>query len=137
MKCENCGTQIKEEDKFCYNCGKRLATSETNGTVRLWLIPIVLIVLFMLSILDLPYGFYAILRLVVFYLSLWFALLNYLAKGDLSFSSIFSVVIAIIWNPFIPVHLDKEVWVNLDIIAIIVELIMLISSYILCKKHEM
>ena len=101
---------------------------------KLWKIPIVLIALFAVSVFDLPYGFYTFLRIVVFILSLLFALCYYCCQERLSLFSVISIVIAIFWNPIMPIYLDKETWVCLDIIAAVLEIVMFIFSYKLWRK---
>lgn len=65
-----------------------------------------------------PYGYYTLLRLVVCGTSLFIAYKAY------EFSRIVWVYImgfiALLFNPVIPVHLDKEIWVVIDVIVAIV-----------------
>ena len=65
---------------------------------------------------DLPYGYYTFLRLVVFIGS---ALAAYAAlSGSMQRTWVWAFgLIAITFNPVIPVHLSKEVWTVLDIAA--------------------
>ena len=107
-----------------------------NDKTKLWLIPLTLMALFFISIFDLPYGFYTFFRIVVFALSLFFGLVYYGLKGNISFISILSFLIAVLWNPIIPVYLDEDTWVTLDIVAIFLEAIMIYPSYKLWKNTD-
>lgn len=104
-----------------------------NKETKFWLIPIVLIALFFISIFDLPYGFYTFLRIAVCILSLIFVFFCYTYDCRIEFL-IPSVLVAILWNPILPVYLDKETWVIFDVIAIVVEGILAIFSYKLWKE---
>ena len=104
--------------------------------VKFWKIPMVLIAVFLFSIFDLPSEFYAIMRLVVFTLSIPFAYFYIRCKDEVTFLSGSAIVIAILWNPFLPIYLQKEVWIFLDIFAASLEFCMLESSYALWKETE-
>lgn len=110
------------------------STSEGENPLNIWKIPMALIVLFFISMFDLPYGFYTFLRIIVCLFSITFAFSYYCFNNGLSFVSITAIAIAILWNPIIPASFDKETWVCLDIIAIVLEAIMLFSSYRIVKK---
>lgn len=106
-----------------------------EDSMRFWILPLILMALFAVSIFDLPYGFYTFLRIVVTALSLWFLFCCYNYVGEFKPIFIPVVVMAILWNPIIPIYLDKDTWVILDIIALIVCFIMLIYSHRLCVKE--
>lgn len=127
------------EHSFFYEGVCNMNTTQNNDNkndemINFWYIPITLIFLFAISIFNLPYGFYTFLRIITFGLSLLFAFAYYCCKGRLSFISCAAIAIAILWNPIIPIYLDKETWVRLDIIGCVIELIMLICSYKICKE---
>ena len=134
MRCPRCDFNVSDKAKFCTKCGYKIASNE-NDTIGFWKIPIVLIILFFISIFDLPYGFYTFLRIAVCFFSVVFALFYY-SEADISFAPITSIAIAILWNPVKPVTLTKEAWVRLDMIAIVLETIMLFLSYRICKKSN-
>ena len=136
MRCPRCGFNASDQAKFCNKCGYKLISNNENDIIGFWKIPIVLMILFFISIFDLPYGFYEFLRIAVCFFSIVFALFYYLCEGNLSFVSITSIVIALLWNPVKPVTLDKGTWVHLDMIAIVLEAIMLFMSYRICKKSN-
>jgi len=69
-----------------------------------------------LAILPLPYGYYTFLRLAVTGIS---AYLAYLQKENKDKSFYLLIAIAILFNPLIPIHLPREVWIPIDIILAI------------------
>jgi len=71
-------------------------------------------ILLFLAFLELPYGYYTLLRLVVTGVSLY-AAFGLLEKGSVNFWVM--LAIAVLFNPLIPVHLSKEIWVPIDIIV--------------------
>lgn len=78
------------------------------------------------------YGFFTILRFVVFFSTAYVA---YLAYQEQKEGWVWLIgAVAILFNPFIPVYLTREVWVVIDfILAIFLSL----SIFVLkIKKHE-
>ena len=69
-----------------------------------------------LAILPLPYGYYTFLRLAVTGIS---AYLAYLRKDNKDKSFYVLIAIAILFNPLIPIHFPREVWMPIDIILAI------------------
>ena len=98
----------------------------------LFYIPLVMAILFFISIFDLPYEFYTIFRFIIFFLSFMYAFRCYMVTKNLVLI-IASVIIGIIWNPILPIYLDKETWVVLDVIGLIVTGTQAIVTY---KKNE-
>lgn len=90
-------------------------------------------ILLLLCIGDLPIGYYTLVRIVVT-IGAVCILLNEPGK-DLNFWRVAFGLIAIIFNPVIPVYLhDKAIWLPIDIIAaalFIIKLLILKST-----KHE-
>ena len=84
--------------------------------------PSILIAFFLLlAVLELPYGFYTFLRLVVCIYSVLVAVLAF--KQDKGIWIIPLVLIALLFNPLIPVYFEKEIWIVLDIIVAVFFLI--------------
>lgn len=65
-----------------------------------------------------PYGYYTLLRLVVCGTSLFIAYKAY--EFNRKVWMYVMGFIALLFNPVIPVHLDKEIWVVIDVIVAIV-----------------
>jgi len=78
-----------------------------------WLVPAVLLIV---AIFPLPYGYYTFLRVVVCGTAIFVAWRSY--NNSSSFirsSSAFWALVAVLFNPFIPVHLTKSIWVVIDL----------------------
>lgn len=74
-------------------------------------------VMLLIAILPLPYRYYTLLRWVVCFsaiFSTWIA--NKLGKKSWLF---LMAIIALFFNPLIPIHLDKGTWVLIDFIVAI------------------
>jgi uncharacterized membrane protein YesL len=70
-----------------------------------------------------PYGYYTLLRLVVFVTSCLIAIAAYRMQQQGWVVGI--GIIALLFNPFIPVHLDKSTWRILDFIVAFIFAILL------------
>ena len=62
---------------------------------------------------PLPYGYYMLLRLVVTIVFAWAAYATYERKEEVLPWVL--GVIALLFNPLIPIHLPKEVWMIVDV----------------------
>ena len=71
----------------------------------------------LLAIADLPYGYYTILRIIVTIVAGITAFIA--SEQDNEIWMILFGAIAILFNPIIPIYLDKEIWVVIDIIVAI------------------
>ncbi len=69
----------------------------------------------LLGILDFPYAYYTLLRIVVTVVSA-FAAYNAVENDQQPWMIIFGAV-AILFNPIIPIYLNKEIWVVIDVIV--------------------
>lgn len=78
-------------------------------------ISIALGVLILLAIFPLPYGYYTFLRLTVFIGGLFLAYCFY-QRRNVSLVLIL-VSIVILFNPFIPIYLTREIWLAIDLIC--------------------
>lgn len=78
-----------------------------------WIAPIVIMVI---GLLPMPYGFYSLSRIVVCACSVYFAF-QLFKKEDMTFVWVFGFL-AVLYNPIIPVHLyDKEIWIVINIVT--------------------
>lgn len=77
-----------------------------------------------------PYGYYILLRWVVALSALFLLWLAYESKK--TFWLFIMGIVAILFNPIIPVHLEKETWVVIDVIVAILFLV----SIFKIKSHE-
>ena len=69
-----------------------------------------------LAILPLPYGYYTFLRIAITGISVYLA---YLQKHNKDRRFYILVAIAILFNPIIPIHFPREIWMPIDIILAI------------------
>jgi len=64
---------------------------------------------------GLPYGYYALLRLVVCGTGAYIAFFSYQKqKKNIMYAAGF---IAVLYNPFIPIHLSRETWVIINFVT--------------------
>ena len=89
---------------------------------------IIAIILLLVAIGDLPYGFYTLLRFIVCGVAAYGALISNELEKDI-WTWIFGII-AILFNPLIPIHLDKGIWTIIDIIVAAI----LLSSLFLIRK---
>lgn len=71
-----------------------------------------------LGIADMPIGYYTFLRIYLTGIAAYLAFHEFGKKDEVSGSVILFGIIALLFNPFIPVYLhDKEVWSVIDFIT--------------------
>lgn len=79
------------------------------------------------ALLDIwPYGFFTILRFVVFMTSAYVAWMAYEARKE-KWVWVFGFL-AVLFNPFIVIHLNREIW---NVIDFIVGVFMIVSVFML------
>lgn len=77
-------------------------------------------VMLLLTFLDWPYGYYTLLRIVVTGIAIYYAYYLYEIVKERNFWFWSLVIIAIFFNPIIPIHLyDKTIWGVIDVIVAI------------------
>ena len=145
IRCQECNKKISDKAPHCPYCGidTSLFEKESTGTdkkdsvknnvAKLYFIPLALAILLFVSACDLPYGFYTFARIAVFFGSAIFMIWYFSITDSFSVICCLSILIAIIWNPFIPIYMSKDAWVSFDIIAAIIEIIMFIFGIIKSK----
>ncbi|MFA5935063.1 MAG: DUF6804 family protein [Candidatus Paceibacterota bacterium] len=79
------------------------------------LIKIVCSVLLLIALLNNPYGYYQILRWVITGFSVYLAY-SYFQSNNKKYGWIFTIV-AILFNPILPLFFSKDIWQILDIIT--------------------
>jgi len=75
-------------------------------------------VMLLVAILDLPYGYYTLLRWIVTASAIF--LVWVASKLERKFWLFSMGIVAILFNPIAPIYLDKETWVVIDFIVAIV-----------------
>ena len=78
-----------------------------------------------------PYGFFTLLRFIVFAISAYVARMSYEAKKE-KWVWIFGFL-AVLFNPFIVIHFNRETW---SVIDLIVGIFMIISVFVLKLEHK-
>lgn len=70
------------------------------------------------AVLDLPYFYYQLLRIASVILLPVFAFnCCMISNKILDIVTIFSAIILILFNPFLPIYMDKDTWVVFDILS--------------------
>ena len=84
----------------------------------LFLIPAAML---LLALADMPSGYYVFMRIVVCFACAVVACSSYKRDDSLNGSAIVFGLMAILFNPIIPVYLyDREIWMPIDIIGAII-----------------
>lgn len=107
-----------------------------NETPKFFLLPLFIAVILFISIAELPYAFYTFMRIVVPLLSVIYLFFAYMQEEKFSLMLIPNIIIAILWNPVLPVYHDKDTWVIIDIVFGLCQLGMAFYSYHLEKKFK-
>ncbi len=79
---------------------------------------LITIVMLLIALLPMPYGYYTLVRICVCVLSSFLAYKTWQEKINL-WMWIF-IIIAILFNPIIPIYLSRELWAVIDIVVAIV-----------------
>ena len=87
-------------------------------------------VMALVAIADLPYGYYTLMRLVVCATAVF--VLVVAARGGQMWAVWVYSIIALLFNPVVPVHLTKGLWQPLDFIA---GAVLIIAAIFVHRKH--
>lgn len=98
--------------------------------IKLFSIGIALLLI--VAIAELPYGFYTFLRIVVCSYSAYLAVAAF--SEDKRIWVFAFIAIAIVFNPLVPIYLEKEIWIIIDILCAIYYVIVAIKSPIIKQK---
>jgi hypothetical protein len=79
-----------------------------------WLVPAVAL---LIALAPLPYGYYTLMRIVVCGAAGFLAYSEYSETGSASFWVFLMGGLAVLFNPIIPIHLGREIWVPVDVVA--------------------
>ena len=86
-----------------------------NSLALFFLIPAALLII--APLVSFPYGFYTLLRLIVSVTAGFIIYYSYKgAKGINEITVIFSLIL-ILYNPIIPVHLNREIWMPINFVT--------------------
>ena len=73
-----------------------------------------------------PYAYYQVLRWIVCAIAAYSAYLAYQSK-KVGWTWIFGII-AVLFNPIIPIHLTREIWQPIDVIVAIIFFVSLFSK---------
>lgn len=82
---------------------------------------------------PLPYGYYILLRLVVCGCSIVYAVVGWHFFKPVA---ILSGILALLFNPLIPIYMDKEAWIVIDMIAAVYLFIAWRLLFLKIKKEQ-
>lgn len=74
-----------------------------------------------IAVLDMPYGYYTLLRIVICGSGAFGAFLIYAAYQRRWYSVPFAAapaIIALLYNPLIPVHLTRDIWLPINLFCV-------------------
>jgi hypothetical protein len=77
-----------------------------------WVVPACLL---LVAISRLPYGYYTFTRIVTCGVAVLIAVAGMQERAVVQIWSILLLAIAVLFNPFIPIHLNRAVWCYLDL----------------------
>ena len=86
-----------------------------NSLYLFLLIPAVLLIL--APLINFPYGYYMFLRLIVTITSIMTIVYVIKAAGGINEISIIFGLIAILYNPIVPINLSREIWLPINFIT--------------------
>ncbi len=82
--------------------------------LRLFFVPAAMLCF---AALPLPYGYYTLLRLVVTTAACLAAFHFYNEKGSIDWKVVAFGLLALLFNPLLPVFLTRSLWLGIDVVA--------------------
>ncbi|MGD9152159.1 MAG: hypothetical protein PVG30_00665 [Gammaproteobacteria bacterium] len=82
----------------------------------IWFIPIIILTI---SFFPVPFGIYALIRLIVTVAAVYLTYLDYKKNGKITGYFVVFVVIALLFNPVIKIYFSRALWHIFDFIAIL------------------
>ncbi len=86
-----------------------------NKESSIYFIPVILLMAAIFF--HLPYGYYTFLRVIVFGFSCLSAYRSFARDQQLNVITVVSLVVAVLFNPFVPVYLTRDVWRIADVVT--------------------
>ena len=77
-----------------------------------WIVPVVLLVV---AVARLPYGYYTFTRIVTCGAAILIAIVGFKDRPVVPVWAVLMLVIAVLFNPILPIHLDRATWFYLDL----------------------
>ena len=106
-------------------------TKQSNTSMSYRTLALAASALLVLALADFPYGYYTFLRLVVCATAAFgaFKATSINAEGW----TLILGGMAVLFNPIIPVHLDRDIWALLDLLA---AGLLAVSAFLLSRRDE-
>lgn len=101
------------------------------------IVNLIMAALFLIGVADLPYGYYQFLRIATMVLSgisILYAFMIY--EKFVNFPCISSLLILILFNPVLPIYMDKESWAVFDVISAALVLVSCAFAYFKAKSKQ-
>jgi hypothetical protein len=100
-------------------------TKENWPRLAIWIIPAILSIV---ALAQLPYGYYQFLRIVICIAAAYLTYGEYQLDDKVTVWAIVFALLAILFNPIIPVHLKRDLWAVFNIICAIIFITHLIAT---------
>ena len=118
----------KTEEGYCYQLHETPISSlpdrNLQGLLK-WLVIVNCAALF-IAILKMPYGYYAILRILTTITGCVLAYVSY--KTNKFKTAVLSGLLVVVYNPLIPIPLGKDIWIIVNLISIPLIIIFYVKS---------
>lgn len=98
-------------------------TRENWPLLAIWIIPAILSII---ALAKLPYGYYQFLRTVICIAAAYLAYREYQLDDKVTIWAVVFALLAILFNPIIPIHLSREIWAFFNVMCAAVFIIHLI-----------
>jgi hypothetical protein len=87
-----------------------------NTSRAVWLVPIALA---LVALAPLPYGYYVFLRIVLCVAAVYLAWSEHQEAKSINAWIVGLVVLAILYNPLVPIHLTREIWSVINLATVL------------------
>lgn len=119
IQCHECKTEISDQASSCPKCGFPIEKAMPVLPVKYSWTPQVILIIMLLGALNPnnPYAYYVLLRWVCCAI-LIFLVVQAISKEKTLGAWILGLFAAL-YNPIIPLHLDREIWSTINIVTIV------------------
>ncbi len=120
MFCPGCGKENVNEAKFCSSCGHSYHAKVAREYVAARSFPLVVsvaLLVFALFAGSVDIGFFTFLRWVISASTVYYLYVIYKNNQGWGFWVWVLALLAILFNPLVPIYLDRDVWHFFDLIA--------------------
>lgn len=77
-----------------------------------WILPVIVLAI---ATARLPYGYYTFTRIVICGVAAWIAVVGFQEGPAINVWSIALALIAVLFNPIVPVYFDRSTWFYVDL----------------------